>query len=436
MSVALRAIVLFLAVFAVTASPARAQSNEPIRVGVLYDYTGRYSDRGALAAAIGTQIAITMVNQRGGITGRLIEAVFADTKSDVEVALAEATRLSEDDNVDLVTGLFSSAHCYPVAESFATREKFLWLGACGDSLVLKNRNFPSVFRVRSHSDQIGEAACVYLGDLARTALGADVKKIRLAIVFENGAFGTRIANRNRLACDQIGLNIVVAQPYNPQRPEIDSLMQTLVRAKPDAILHTGWLPDIRAFLQGAKEAELKFQVLIGQGTHWNLLSRLQDDFQGDLNHLFVVGEVSAPDLGEGAVASGLKLVIDDFQQRYREDTGTNIIPVEATIGFNQAWVLLTDVMPRAIRNHGGLSDEALTKAAMETDLPAGTTIQGFGVRFHPKENPMAGQNMRAVPAIRQVFDEGLAIVWPSVMKTKDAVAPLPPTSPYHKPPEP
>jgi len=424
---------LLLLLLALFAEPAPAQQLEPIRIGVVYDYTGRYANQGALAAAIGTQIAITMVNQRGGVAGRLVEAVFADSKSDVGTAVAEAQRLSADEDIVLVTGFFSSAHCYPLAEAFAESDAFLWLGACKDSLVLKNRNLKGVFRVRSHTDQFAEAACIFLNEQARTSLGVDSDKLRVAIVFENGAFGTRMANRNRLACDQLGLNLVVASAYDPQRPDTDSLMQTLVRGRPDAIIHTGWLPDIRTFIASAKEAGLTFDMLIGQGEHWNRLETLRPDFGDDLNHLMVVGEIGATDLTGEAVAPGLKVIIDDFVQRYKEDTGTETVPIEATVGFNQAYVLLTDILPRAIRNHGGLSPEALINAAQETDLPAGTTIQGFGVRFHPPENSLAGQNMRAIPAIRQMFPEGPALVWPATVRSRDPVTPIPATSPFHQP---
>ena len=46
------------------------------------------------------------------------------------------------------------------------------------------------------------------------------------------------------------------------------------------------------------------------------------------------------------------------------------------MGFNHTYVFLTDVLPRAIKKYGGISTEALRKAALDTDIPAGGTIQG------------------------------------------------------------
>ena len=53
------------------------------------------------------------------------------------------------------------------------------------------------------------------------------------------------------------------------------------------------------------------------------------------------------------------------------------------MGFNQTWIFFTDVLPRAIKKYGGIDPEALRKAALETDIPDGGTIQGYGVKFFP-----------------------------------------------------
>ena len=46
-------------------------------------------------------------------------------------------------------------------------------------------------------------------------------------------------------------------------------------------------------------------------------------------------------------------------------------------------------MAQAIKKHGGYDPEALRKAALETDIAEGGTIQGYGVKFFPPGTPMA-----------------------------------------------
>ena len=95
------------------------------------------------------------------------------------------------------------------------------------------------------------------------------------------------------------------------------------------------------------------------------------------------------------------------------------------MGFNNTWIFLTDVLPRAIKTYGGFDPEALRKAALDTDIPVGGTIQGYGVKFFPPGTPMAGQNERSTPVVMQFVNGETKVVWPTAIKTADPVVPLP-----------
>jgi branched-chain amino acid transport system substrate-binding protein len=95
------------------------------------------------------------------------------------------------------------------------------------------------------------------------------------------------------------------------------------------------------------------------------------------------------------------------------------------MGFNQSWIFFTDVLPRAIKKYGGISPEALKKAALETDIPVGGTIQGYGVKFFPPGQQMSGQNERSSPVVMQYIKGETKIVWPTALRTADPVLPLP-----------
>jgi branched-chain amino acid transport system substrate-binding protein len=88
-------------------------------------------------------------------------------------------------------------------------------------------------------------------------------------------------------------------------------------------------------------------------------------------------------------------------------------------------VFLTDVLPRAIKKHGGYDPEALRKAALETDIPEGGTIQGYGVKFYPPGHPLSGQSERSLPVVMQYIKGETKVVSPASIKTADPVLPLP-----------
>jgi branched-chain amino acid transport system substrate-binding protein len=112
-------------------------------------------------------------------------------------------------------------------------------------------------------------------------------------------------------------------------------------------------------------------------------------------------------------------------RRYKADVKGDEVPPHLSMGFNQAWIFLTDVLPRAIKKHGGTDAEALRKAALETDIKVGGTIQGYGVKFNPPGHAMSGQNALSSPVVMQYSNQDTFIVWPTAIKTKDPILPLP-----------
>src|SRR5437879_12330859 len=72
---------------------AQAQA-ETIRIGVIYDLSGPFAAGGSLACAIGAQIAIDLVNEKGGIGGKdKVAPVHVDSQSKADVAINEVAPL-------------------------------------------------------------------------------------------------------------------------------------------------------------------------------------------------------------------------------------------------------------------------------------------------------------------------------------------------------
>ena len=80
----------------------------PIKVGVIADQTGPLSFVG-LANANVARMVIGDLNARGGLLGRAVELCLEDSATDDAVAAAKATRLVEQDQVDVIFGgIYSS----------------------------------------------------------------------------------------------------------------------------------------------------------------------------------------------------------------------------------------------------------------------------------------------------------------------------------------
>ena len=411
--------------------PAAAQDKQ-LKIGVIYDLTGPLAAGGSYAGYLGNKYAIDMINERGGVEGYKIVPVYVDAQSKAEVAINETERLLNQEKVDMIMGVFSSAHCVPMGQRVDQAKNFMWATICVASSVFKDKNLRYVFRPQVHSDQFGEASCKFLAENAKSKLGKEVKDLRVAVIYEDGPYGAGIGSSNESTCKALGMNVVLKEGYAATAPDLSPLVTKLRRARPDAILHTGYNPDITLFLRQAKEQGLKWDALIGHGAGYGQFDKLYDTFKDDANLIYNVDPVAAQLLDPKTLAPGLGDITNEMVRRYVEETKAKVVPTHVSMGFNQAWIFFTDVLPRAIKDHGGISPDALREAALATDIPVGGTIQGYGVKFFGPGQQMAGQNERSTPVVMQYNGNATHVVWPDAIKTKDAVLPLPKGHAYAK----
>ena len=418
------------AAFAVLSVSAVQAQQKEIKVGVIYDYTGAFAAGGSEAAGLGTKIAIDMLNEKGGIEGYKIVPIYADAQSKTEVAINEMTRLLDQEKVHLIMGIFSSAQCVPMAQRVDASKKFMWANVCVASAVFKDKKLSYVFRPQVHSDQFGEASCTYIAENAREKLGMDPKKVKVAIIYEDGPYGAGVAMGNEAKCKALGMEVVLKEGYAATSPDLSSLVTKLKRGRADILLHTGYNPDITLFLRQAREQGLKFKGIIGHGAGYGQIGKLTETFGSDVNYFFNVDPVAAQLLDPKTLKPGLGDLTKEMVKRYQAVKGPSDVPPHASMGFNQSWILFTDVLPRAIKKHGGIDPEALRKAANETDIPTGGTIQGYGVKFFPPGSPMAGQNERSSPVVMQYVNGRTYVAWPKAIRTTDPIFPFPKGHPY------
>jgi branched-chain amino acid transport system substrate-binding protein len=408
---------------------APVQAKE-VKIGVIFDYTGPFAAGGSQAAAIGTKIAIDMINERGGVEGYMIKAIYADAQSKAEVAINEAIRLLDQENVDLVMGVYSSAHCVPMAQKVDAAKKFMWANVCTASTVFKGKNLRYVFRPQVHTDQFGFASCSLLNETARTRFSKDPKDLKVAIIYEDGPYGAGVAAGNEETCKKFGMQIVLKEGYSATAPDLSSLVTKLRRARADVILHTGYNPDITLFWRQAREQGLRWAALIGHGAGYAQFDKLRDSLGKDSEFVLDVDPVPAQLLDPKTLAPGLGQLTQEMVKRYKAEVKVDELPPHVSMGFNQTWIFLTDVLPRAIKKYGGVDPEALRKAALDTDIPDGGTIQGYGVKFHPPGHEMSGQNERSSPVVIQYIGGDSKIVWPPRLRTAEPVLPWPKTHSY------
>src|SRR6058998_1776583 len=142
--------------------PADAQG-QTIKIGVLFDHTGPFSAAGSLNCYRGAKMIIDYINEKGGVLGKYkIVQVDGDSQSKAEAAINEAERLLNVEKVDILAGVYSSAHAVPLAEKVDKQQKFLWITTAIADAVLKDRNLQYTFRPQPNGSLFGEATVQYV----------------------------------------------------------------------------------------------------------------------------------------------------------------------------------------------------------------------------------------------------------------------------------
>ena len=146
---------------------AQAQA-ETVRIGLVYDLTGPFAAGGSIASSIGAQIAIDLVNEKGGVGGKhKVAGVAVDSQSKPEVAINEAVRLIDQEKINIITGVYASSHAVPLAAKVEQQKKILWITTAVSTAVFKDKNLQYVFRAQIHSDQYGQAFAGFLAEIGR-----------------------------------------------------------------------------------------------------------------------------------------------------------------------------------------------------------------------------------------------------------------------------
>jgi branched-chain amino acid transport system substrate-binding protein len=431
---ALRLLVGLVAAVAASAMAASARAEEnhdkKIKIGVIFDLTGPLAGGGSELEYLGAKIMLDHY-AKTGVEGYKVEAVYADAQSKPDVAINEAVRLLEQEKVDMLLGFFSSAQCVPVAGRVEQLKKFMWITTCISSAVLDGKNYKYIFRPQASGDQFGTMTMDFIAQNAQAKFGKEPKDMRVAIIHEDGAYGVDVAKGNEAGAKKAGFNVVLDEGYSATAPDLSALITKLKRARPDVIFHTGYNPDITLLTRQAREQGLKFGALVGHGAGYGVYEKLKEGMGTDANYIFDTDPISIwltnPKTLDPKLLPVIKMVGEEFD---KIKPGLAIRSAHVGIAASNTYVFMADVLPRAIKKYGGVDPDALRKAALETDIPEGGTMLGYGVKFYGEGTQFAGQNERSFPVVIQYIDDKSYVVWPKSQMQREAVLPLPAGTTY------
>jgi branched-chain amino acid transport system substrate-binding protein len=400
------------------------QAQEPIKIGVLLPLTGPFAKNG-IENWEAMQIARDMINEQGGIGGRKIEYVHGDATSPT-AAISEAERIITKDGIKITTGSFASPLAIAVSQAAERHGVFHW-ETTGAAEIITRRGFKYTFQVGAPALRYSQAAVDFTIDVLAGKLGKPASELRIALLWENRAFGKSVGDGVRDYMKTKGLKLVYDEGYDQFTTDMTPIVQKLKDVKPELVIAISFPNDAILYQRKAKELDFNVGAFIGVSAGYSSPD-LRDSIGDMVNGIFVSD--FPPRVNPNALKPEVRKVADEFYKRY--ETKMKRAPAgHATAGFSAIWALFTEVLPKAKTLNDKTFDPAeLREIALKLDLPEGSLVNGSGIKFtnndwagDPKD---AGQNLRASIGIWQWQKDGNNQVFPKSLATHDALlVPMP-----------
>ena len=363
---------------AMGAMPASAAD---LKLGALYPFSGGLALLGDESFR-GVQLAVDERNAAGGINGNKIVLVKADAV-DANQAVGEARRLTSVENVTAVFGSYASGIALAATQvTELAGVPYFELGAVADTIT--GRNMKYVFRSNPSAKNFADQTIETVIKVIAPELKVDPKSLKLAIIFEDGAYGTLVSGHQKDEAKRLGLNVVESQSYSAKTVDLSSLVLRLKSAGADIVLQTSYQNDTTLFFKQAANAGYKPKAMIGAGGGYSLTDTSKQ-LSGALDGAYDVDFPQDTMAEKGA--PGLRA----FSAAYLKLFGTAPRSGHSLANYVGARGFL-DILANA----KSTDKDKIREAVLAYKKPLGSTASGWGFDF--AEN---GQNKLATTNLMQ-----------------------------------
>lgn len=397
----LKAIGMAGAAAAVSGFPAvvRGQTRE-VKIGYILPLTGPLAFDATLNLN-GLLLAVDEINAAGGIkslNGAKITLLPGDTQNKVELGNSEAARLIDQGIVALV-GPYGSLVAYSVRQvTEKNKTPFMLLGAVADNLTEGGLRY--VFRVQPNGKAMSTLTMTHIMNMAKAA---NVSVKRVAIMHENGNFGTTMGNHVEAFGGKLGYEVVQRVPYDLRSPDFTTELSKVKAAKPDILVISGYFGDSKLIAETAGKLRMGIHALVGLANAAYSNPRFIAENRELTEHLFDGNYWHNPQ------SARAKAVFDAYQKRFNSTMTSHGVQAYAVMH------VLKDALERA----ASTDREKLRDAIAKTNL-ADHILPQDAIRFDD-----TGENANASPALLQVQNGKPLCVGPARFAEATPVFPVP-----------
>jgi branched-chain amino acid transport system substrate-binding protein len=201
--------------------------------------------------ADGLQLALDEINS-GGLAGGLpVRLVLRDDAMDWEKAKDIAIEFSSNPHMSAVLGYYDDSEAVKASTMYESA-RLLHLVTGANNTAMTSHGFQYIVRTILASEKIGRT-------LAQLTVNRGHKKI--AIIWEEGAYGEDLAYQYRIALDNLDAELVYAWSYSPERADFRTPVNILKGVDADLIFFAGLEPEAGDFLRMARAVGIKTEIV-------------------------------------------------------------------------------------------------------------------------------------------------------------------------------
>jgi branched-chain amino acid transport system substrate-binding protein len=377
----------------------RAQGKE-VKLGYILPVTGPLAFEAQLALN-GLQLAVDEVNAAGGITslgGARLALLPGDTQNKVELGNSEAARLI-DQGIAALIGPFSSLVAYSVRQvTEKNKTPFLLLAAVADNLTEGGLRY--VFRVQPNGKAM---ATLTMNNMFEMAKASNIALKRVAIMHEDGNFGTTMGNHVEAFAGKLGYALVQRIPYSLKSPDFTAELSKVKASRPDLLVISGYYGDSKIIAETAAKLRIGVHALVGLANAAYSNPKFIADNRELTDQLFDGNYWHNPQ------SARARAVFAAYEKRFNATLTSHGVQAYSVIG------VLRDALERA----RSTDRDALREALAKTNL-ADHILPQDAIKFDE-----TGENVNATPALLQVQGGKAVVVGPARFAEAKPVFPVP-----------
>ncbi len=246
-----RAIAIFVLIFAFSSVSFSA---DKIQIAVVGAITGPVAQYGKMQMD-GAVMAVDQINKKGGVNGKILEAVLLDDVCQPKQAVAVANKVVSND-IRFVVGHLCSGSTQPASDIY-DEEGILMITPASTSPDITKRGFDLVFRTIGLDTQQGDVAGKYIIN--------KVKPKKVAIIHDKQQYGQGIAQAVKDQLDNSSVNVVLFEGVTKGSNDFSALISKIKGLDVDFIYYGGYHPELGLILRQARERGLKATFMGPEG---------------------------------------------------------------------------------------------------------------------------------------------------------------------------